>query len=226
MEHHKKQFENVFSTDKKQSITKLNFDKITIADGMSVDQYILDFRAFLNKAFLSEFDIYVRLSWYRRLFRYHGNKAKASLGNNSWQYNLGFVKLMRRCIGKDIQIITRARFFSKIETYFEDFFPGFMEGNPITNPEYYKFPYKNISMEYLTVVHHLNDRSELLKEADERSMSYAVFIDYILNHIKSENLRLKRERYLVKHNQDRDFTFCVRDGDKDARRKYKLNKKK
>lgn len=223
MNQHRKTFEDVYSSDKKSSRSRLDFDKISIADGITIDKYAADFKAFLKKAFSSEFDNYVRLSWLRRKFCYNGKKTKMPMNTNSWALNMAFVKFMRRCIGKDIQIITKGRFFSKIELYFEEFFPGFMDGNPFTNPEYYKFPYENISMEYLTVVYDLNDRIELLNIAEERNMSYCAFMDYVLNHIHSENLRIKRRRYYAKQNQDRDFTFCVRDGDKDYKR---LNKKK
>lgn len=226
MELHRKQFEEVYASDATDNkIHKLKFELISVADGRSLDKYILDFRSFLNNVFEAEFNAYVRLSWMRRIFCFNNKKTRMPMKSNSFALNLAFVKLMRRCIGKDIQIFTRPRFFSKIETYFEDFFPGFMEGNPFTNPEYYKFPFKNISMEYLTVVHQMDDRIDLLKEADRRGMTYAVFQDYVINFAYSENLRLKRQKYIIKQNQDRNFSFCVIDGDKEKKRLNKLKKK-
>src|SRR5258706_15430408 len=95
---------------------------------------------------------------------------------------------MRRYVGHDIQLINRSFFFQKLESYyFDQLIPGFEEGNPFENPDYYKFPYKNISLDYLMLVYQLDDRFDLLTEADKQRMSYAVFIDYVLNHVLNEN---------------------------------------
>ena len=133
--------------------------------------------------------------------------------------HIAFVKFLRRNIGKDAQIITRSHFFPKLEMYFDDLIPGFMDGNPFENPEYYRFPYKNISVEYLLVVHQLDDRLELLKIADEKKMSYAVFLDYCINHAYCANEELGRDRYQMRHSTDRTSPFYIKDTDKNLKTK-------
>lgn len=214
MRHHKKTYEDVFSTDHKSNTNNLKLENIA-ADEMTVGKYIESFSGFLKGFYDDLFLQCVKLSWLRRKFSYNGHKARMPIYASSRMYHGKFVKFMRRYIGHDIQIITKGYFFSKLETYyFDTLFPGFMDGNPFENPDYYKFPYKHISMEYLTLVYQLDDRFELLKEADKNKMSYAVFLDYIINHILSENEVLGRERYTLTQNSSRAYPYFIRDYDK------------
>lgn len=208
-----KTFENVFSTDQPKNSARLNLAQVTVGE-TGVDEYVSLFQGFLQKFYLDLFDGCVRLSWLRRHFSYYGRKTKMPMNKNSRIHNSAFVKLLRRNIGKDIQIITRAKFFSKLELYFDEFFPGFDEGNPFENPDYYRFPFKNISVEFLIVVHQLEDRVGILRHADDNKMSYAVFLDYVINHVYSINEELGREKYQVRHNTERNFPFYIKNNDK------------
>lgn len=223
MKHHKKTYENVFSQDKKSSNSQFKIEKVSVGE-LDVDNYIGIFKDFLNDFFVSMFDGYVRLSWLRRKFSYCNLKTILPMYHTAPVLNLAFVKMLRRVIGKDIQIVTRGKSFSKIETYFEDLFPGFMDGNPFENPEYYKFPYKNITLDFLMVVHEMDDRLDLLKIADESDMTFAVFQDYVINHAYSENEILGYDKYFIRHNYDPHFPFYVRDVDKS--KKIKKGKKR
>lgn len=219
---YRKTYENVFSEDKPEISTRLFIDKVSV-DGMEVDEYTKLFKKFLNNFYTQLFDGFVRLSWLRRKFKYYNRKFVLPMTKNSRIHNAAFVKFLRRNIGKDMQIITRGKVFSKIEDYFEGFFPGFMDGNPFENPEYYKFPFKNITLEYLVVVHQVDDRIEILKHADEQNMSFATFCDYAINHIYSYNYENGRDRYQIRFNIDLNYPFHIRDTDKLAKR---LKKKK
>jgi hypothetical protein len=59
--------------------------------------------------------------------------------------------------------------------------------SPFENPDYYKFPYKNISPDFLILVWRMKERLALLKIADEKKMTYAVFMDYVINYIYCYN---------------------------------------
>jgi hypothetical protein len=218
MRHHKKTYENVFSQDKKSSNSQFKIEKVSVGE-LGVDNYIKIFKEYLNDFFGSIFNGYVKLSWMRRKFSYCDLKTILPMYRTAPVLNLAFVKMMRRVIGKDIQIITRGKGFSKIETYFEDFFPGFMDGNPFENPDYYKFPYKNITLDFLMVVHEMDDRLELLDIADKEDMSYAVFQDYVINHAYSENEILGYNKYQINHNYDMHSPFYIRDIDKSKQTK-------
>lgn len=213
MKTHRKTYENVFSTDHPKNKSKLNLDKITTGD-MDLTEYIFLFKNLLTDSYEELFNFCLRLSWLRRKFVYNGRRMVFPMNKNSIYSSLIFVKFMRKTIGKDLQPITRSRFFSKLELYFDEMYPGFDDGNPFENPDYYKFPFKNISLDFLMAVYQLDDRMDLLKKAEELKMSYAVFIDYVLNHVYSLNDELGRPRYQIKHNRNRNFPFYVRDFDK------------
>lgn len=211
MKDHNKQYENVFSIDANLRY-KLNLEQISIED-MSLEEYTLLFQDFLTSFYLDLFLSYVKLSWLRRRFTYFGEKTILPMYKNSPFISTHFVKFIRRVVGKDLQVVTRGRFFSIVESYFKDFFPDFETNNPFTNPEYYKFPYENISVEFLSVVRQLDDRIGLLKKANDKNMSYAVFLDYVINHVSVENDILGRDRYQILRN-DRQSSFYVKDTDK------------
>jgi len=210
MKHHKKTYENVFSEDHPKNITKLRIEHIS-ADGMRLNEYMNIFNHFLSDMYSDLFLFCVKISWLRRKFMYYNSKTILPMNRNSRILNNAFTKFLRRNIGHDIQIITKGKFFSKIEVhYFNKFFPNFEENNPFINPEYYKFPYKNIYMEFLTVVYQLEERFELLEEADRKKMTYAQFLDYILNYISCENELLDYNKYELTQSGDRKSPYYIK----------------
>lgn len=215
MKHHRKQYEDVFSSDRPETINKLDISKVKI-EGMTTGEYELLFKNFLKEFYLDLFNNSVKLVWLRKKFTCNGHVSKRPFYKTVRFLQGQFTKYIRRTIGNDIQIITKGPFLSKLETYyFDDFFPGFDEGNPFENPEYYKFPYKNITMEFLPVVYQLDDRFDLLNEADDKKMNYAVFLDYVLNHTLCENDDLGRSRYFLTQSKSRMFPYFFRDSDKE-----------
>jgi hypothetical protein len=209
-QYHPREYENVFSEDPPNSPNKLNFDKIDIV-GMELNPYILLCRKFLGDFYLSRFDGYVRFSWLRRAFCYYGNRTVLPMNKNSIKLNDAFLKLMRRSVGKDPQTITKRTDFGRIESYFDELYPEFLERNPFQEPEYYKFPYQNISMDFLLVVYQMENRLELLKNADELNLPIAKFMDKVDEYVMAENAKLPESRYLVKHTTDHHFPFYVVD---------------
>jgi hypothetical protein len=208
-----KTYEDIYSRDTPGNLRKLNEKNISI-NGYELDEYISLFRSSLREASVALFDTVVKVSWLRKRFVYYG-ESHLSRKKKKWSplHCFGFSKFTRRLVGSDIQIIFRSTFFEYIEPYLETFFPGFDEGNPFENPDYYKFPFKNITIDFLPVVYQLDERFELLKIADERKMSYAVFLDYIINHVYSINEELGRDRYQV---SERNWIrlFYIKDTDK------------
>ena len=221
MNHHNKTYENVFSEDIPNSKSRLQVDNIS-AVGMELNQYRSLTHNFLRDMYSDLFLNCVKLSWLRRKFVFYGAKTVIPIQKNSRVLANAFTKFLRRNIGNDIQILTKSRFFNKLELYyFDQLFPGFEDEDPFTNPGYFAFPYKNISMEFLFVVYQLEDRFELLEEADKRNMSFAVFLDYVLNHTLSENEELGYNRYELTQWSDRRSPYYVKDNNKILKNKKK-----
>ena len=217
MRHHPKVNEDVFSSDSPSNTNRINLEYVT-SDWLEVDGYTKLFKDFLKDFYSDLWNQCVKLSWLRRIFIYKGHRMKVPTYLSDRSLQGKFAKFMRRFVGHDLQIITKSYFFLKLEThYFEQLFPGFALGDPFHNPGYYKFPYENITLEYLLVVYQLDDRFELLKEADKQKMTYAVFLDYVLNHIIEENIVLGREKYglIMGSPNQRQSPYYFRDYDKD-----------
>lgn len=221
MKHHNKTYENVFSTDVPKSKSRLIVENISAVD-MELNEYRSLTHNFLKDMYSNLFLNCVKLAWLRRKFVFYGSKVIIPMYKNSRVLNNAFTKFLRRNIGNDIQIITKGKFFNKLDMYyFEQLFPGFEDENPFINPDFYKFPYKNISMEFLTVVYQMEDRFEILEEADKKNMSYAVFLDYILNHTLSENEDLGYNRYELTQSKDRRSPYYIKDNGKLLKTKKK-----
>jgi hypothetical protein len=96
-------------------------------------------------------------------------------------------------------MVLRSPYFNKWDAfYFDHFYPEFEEENPFENPDYYAFPYKNITPDFLIFVYQMNARFDLLKQADEAAMTFAEFGDFVLDFIFIENDRLGRKKYIPK----------------------------
>ena len=204
-----KEFEEVFSSDRRR---KLNFSAIS-AVGMDIDKYTECFQGVLTDFYANLFDHCLKIAWMRRKFKYKDRKLSFPMGKNAYYGNLVFIKFLRRVIGHDIQVLTKARFFSRLESYFEELFPGFEEGDPFGNSEYYEFPFENITMEFLMPVYQMDERISLLKEADKQKMGYARFLDFVINHALSVNQETKKSKYEINHT-GRDFTFFIKNNER------------
>jgi len=229
MIHHKKIYEDIYSTDRVDPTGKkyrLPIEKVSCED-MDLESYTDVTRAFFKSFYDDMFLGFVRASWLRKKFRYEGKKAKIPAMNGNIRHFTVFTKFLRRIIGHDMQIITKSYTYPKLEThYFDQLFPEFMDRNPFDDPDYYRFPYKFISLEYLMLIYQLDDRLELLEFADEKEMTFAEFMDFIVNHILAENERLGEYRYELAQQDKRHRPFFVRDNKKELSLRAFLKKKK
>jgi hypothetical protein len=205
---YKKQYEDIYTVDHLKQY-KLDLDQISGVT-MAYDEYTDQFKDLLKCFYFDLFNYYVKLSWLRRNFVYKNRKIKYPINHNPQYLNSAFLKYLRRIVGMDIQIITRGINFSAIESYFDELFPGFEEGNPFENPEYYKFPFKNLSIDFLLAVYHMEERVMLLKEADRVEMTIAQFYDFVVNHVKCLNDELEEPAYEVFQNRHRGVSFYVK----------------
>ena len=215
-----KRFENVFSEDHIYK-GRYDFSKISIKE-MELDDYARFFGALLKKFSDELFLFYVKATWLKKRFFYNGKQIEAK-GPSGGALDYVFSRFLRRVVGSDTQFFTRDFLYPKISSYFKDFFPGFNEGDPFKNEDFYKFPFKNITIEFSAVVYQLDDRIRLLKYADEQKMTYAKFLDFIINQIYSINEEIGRDRYIFV--TSRNCQNYVRDTDKKLFSIKKISKK-
>lgn len=213
-----KTYEDLFSSDSENNpqTQKLDLNAVSI-DGMEFNEYVTTYKDFLNDFYLSLFNESVKFVWLRRKFCYRGERVVSQMIGNSYALCLAFAKFTRRVLGRDVQVITKNDFFKSIEKKLDTFFPAFDERNPFTDPESYKFPFKNISIDFFPVVSQLDDWLDLLKIADEKKMSYAKFVDYVINYVYNED----KDRYVIRSNVHRPSLFHITDLKKYPKRKKK-----
>jgi hypothetical protein len=150
------------------------------------DEYAKQFRDFLKGLYLSFFDGLVKYVWLEHQYTYRGISRDKDL-NSGFFPNKIFGYFMKNIVGISQKPFIDSFLFTAISSYIPDFFPKFYEHNPFFDPEYFKFPYKNISIDCLTFVYQCEERLDMLAYADKVSMSYGDFRDWAVNHVLCAN---------------------------------------
>lgn len=192
MKHYPKTFENVFTKDNSRII---DIKKVSLRSGVSVSEYVKSIDLFLTQTSSCLFDVCVRFEWLRRQMRYNGRPQRHT--QNGYRPDKVFSFLARGLTGKDFRYFTKLSFYGKVASYLDQLFFEFDNGNPFTNPDSYKNPFKHITIDFMTVVYQLEDRMDLLKEAEKNKMKFDEFLDYVINHVYSINEELKKDKYSI-----------------------------
>lgn len=145
----------------------------------SVDELAGRFRSFYKDAHTSLFDMMVKEAWLEQRFVYAGVRRARS--GNGYGIDWAFSYFFQAIVGISQKPLTAGPFFLIIPTYFKDFFPNFSDHDPFTEPEYFKYPYKHITLDHLAYVYQLHNRMEMLDEAEKRSMNIKEFTDWAAN---------------------------------------------
>jgi len=189
-----KTFEDAFSSGPAQR--KCLVENVLIRDFYSNKDYVEFANKELRKMYEQEWMTIVKSSWLFSKFTYKG-KRRIKMFGNSQNHDAAFSIFHRQYVGIDIRLITRSPIFNKIYVYFKDFFPEFDKHNPFEEPEYYKFPYKNITLDFLPTIYQMPEKLEILAYVDEQKMSYNVFLDFLLNYCHSYNEEHGDEIYML-----------------------------
>lgn len=212
-----KKFEDLFTSDR--SLRHCNLKKVKITDWEDEKKYSFFFGAFLIDAFSYLWIMSVKIYWLLSKFNYDGRTPSAK-GKNGIVSDRAMSIYLRQYVGRDIRLITRSYFYSKLTSYFKDFFPDFYDNNPFDNPEFYKFPYKNISIDHIAVVYQMPERLEILDYADKKGLKYNEFLDFLFNYIFSYNREVGEEVFgFMNARSAPPYIKYFKDRDKNARRK-------
>lgn len=181
MKMYPREYELVFSGD---AITrkKCDLNLVSTLDNIpsSVDEYVSLFSDSARLFDRQLFDFIVKYKWLINRFKYKGKHRKKAR-NNGIQLDAAMGIFYRNHVGFD------SRFYfgglspwSKLLTYLPDLFPDFDQLNPFETP--LELPYKNNTLSHMLYVYQMDERLELLAESEKRGMSYAEFLDYVLNY--------------------------------------------
>lgn len=194
MKEYKEKYEKVFSNEDKNS-KRCKIDQISFYQDypMSVPHFINQFRDQMTSFEHDMFDHLVKVIWLRYRFMYKGRRRRRGVANG-WDLERAHGIFMRSYVGYDLSwLAAEGNIFRYIMTYFYDMFPRFDEDNPFETP--YEYPYQYAGFNHLLLVYQMDERMDLLKEAERKQMDYPHFADYVINYISCLNDELKEEKY-------------------------------
>jgi len=166
----------------------------------SVDNLALSFRNFYKEAHLIIFDLNVKEVWLEQHFLYDGVR-RANRSRNGYNLDWTFSYFMKSIVGISQKPLTCGFFFATTATYFIDFFPNFLDHNPFEEPEYFKYPYKHVTLDFLAFVYQCHNRLKMLQEAEDKKMNIQDFMNWAANYELSYSSSLDKELYcIVRHN--------------------------
>lgn len=218
-----KTFENVFTSDK--AFSRCKIEDIKIRGFESTSDYILFARKNLKELMESYWMSVVKSSWLFFKFTYQGKRREKMHANNSI-IDAAFSVFHKSYVGVDIKIFSRANpYYNKIFDYLPSYYPEYDEHNPFEEPEYFKFPYKNISLDYMIPVYQMPERLEILQYAEDNSMNFNEYLDWLINYINSYNEEKGEEIYLFYFGNEKIPFIRYRDyNHRDNLKKSKLKK--
>lgn len=184
-----KKYEDVCSFEKWQKrLLRLGVTKGSFGDFVGM------VKTFYRKTFLDIFDAIVKEVWLEQQITYKGLRRVKRAGNGIDQ-DASFGQFTKIAVGMYHRVLTANFCFTPVATYLVDFFPNFLIDNPFKNPEKYKYPYEHVTIDFLAFVYQMENRLELLDEAEERKLSYAEFVNWVTNWAFCYNEEVKDDVY-------------------------------
>lgn len=154
-------------------------------------------RSFYRDAHSVIFDLLVKQVWIEQNFLYAGvRRSKRAL--NGYGVDRSYAFFMTQMVGISQKILTTGQPFTSIPTYFGDFFPKFSDHNPFEEPEYFKFPYKHVTLDFLCIVFQHHERLEMLDYAEKNKMTIREFTNWAINQALCYNDEMNKEIYDIK----------------------------
>ena len=198
---YEKEYEDVYTSA--GALQALNPEIISNSLGLTNFQYIKKLQDFWREMYIAIFDKLVRFVWLKDKFLYNKSKVlkRDRLSKKRfWTMTASrhFAVFCKNIVWMDFQSITLTQQLIRMASYFETFFPRFETNDPFSDPEYYKFPYEHITPDFLLVVYQMQERLKLLEIAEKRKMSYAKFLDYIINYVNCYNDDKWRKVYVFR----------------------------
>jgi len=176
-------YEKVFQSTR--YLSRLRIDRIESPKGFdSIAEYRDTFKGFLIESSFSVWDTFIKMSWLSDKFKYTGYRNGTQTGVCS---RSAFSVFTKELIGSNTHFISYSFCYNKIVTYFKELYPLFSKSDPFKNPEKFKYPFKNITLDFLVLVHQLPERIDLLNYADEHKMNFTSFADFVINYIGKYN---------------------------------------
>jgi len=160
----------------------------------SLDELILRFKTFYKEAHPLYFGLIVKEIWLSQQLTYN-NLQKATIYDRGFRVEQAYSYFRKMIVGVSQRVFTNNFSFAPVATYFIDLFPEFSFHDPFESPEKYEYPYKHVTLDFLVFVYQMENRLEILEEAERRTMSYGDFTNWVTNWIFCHNDEIGRDKY-------------------------------
>lgn len=178
----------------------IKVEYIGAVDG-DIDGLTQQFKDFYQIAYRSLFDIAVRYLWLEKQVTFKGLRRSRRFRNGHVP-DQSFGRYMMQIVGHDQASLTRSRWFVVTSAVVTEMFPEFLQRNPFDEPEYYRWPYEHVTLDFLTYSYQIHNRFELLEYADEKRMSFHDFKNWVNNYVLSYNDDNSDDIYSVSLNRE------------------------
>jgi len=189
------QFENVYYKGKGHE--KFEEKRVSFVNpSLDVNKFLKYYSELIDEMSDHWWEFSVKMRWLSDNYKYN-NFERFKTSANNHQSDMTFSFFLRDYGRRDFRLYTRSNIYYKINSYFKDFFETreFKLNNPFEDFSYYKYPYKNIGINFLFTVYQMPERLQLLQRAEDRKMSYNEFLDYIINYISCVNEEFGKIKY-------------------------------
>lgn len=167
--------------------------KFLLPKQLKRDEFIDYVEQFSRETSIQIFSISLKNYWLSNSVRYSNGEKMVNKGRGINVIN----KVIKDIAGRDTSWLkwldTRW-----LQTYFLEFFPRMLRDDIFKNSDKYKFPYENIGLEHLLIVHQMPQRLDLLDMAEKEKMKYSDFLNYVVNFALCHNEAMKRRIFSVK----------------------------
>ena len=150
-------------------------------------EYKVVLEKFFKEKSLESWNTTVQTIWLIGQFQYKRIEGSVCRGDGSQKEIAGRIAFSSFCknyIGIEHYFLTNSNsYYNKLRTYFGELFPNFYKDNPFKNPEKYKFPFKNLTIDHLFLVYQMPERMDILNYVDEKNLRFGEFLDFVINYI-------------------------------------------
>ena len=181
MKKYRKTYEDVFTSERRLKYCKI--DNVSNNIDISEKEYRKKMSDLFKDQQNKTFDFLVKYYWLSRRFCYDG-KLRSKFSKNGYKLDRPYGIYLRHFVGVDSRLIV-SRLNGRVISYFDEFFPDLDAENPFKKK--FRYPYKYMNFECLSLVYAMPERLELLKEGERKRLKYTEFIDYVYNYACSVN---------------------------------------
>jgi hypothetical protein len=154
----------------------------------------------------------VKIAWLDAVTRYRGEKLVERSLVRAFPKNFSkdefrtaglrgtfAVELERELGTAFLPVKQSTAFFRRVSSYIFHFFPRefFTDHDPFSDTDYFEYPFKHVTLEYLVFVYLMDERFEILKMAEEGEWALDYFRDWVVNYAYSFNIDYGDDVYLL-----------------------------